>query len=252
MNATDQLTSVTTSSNLSPELAEARKHLIVALDFPTESEALALVYRLGNLCQWFKVGLELYLSAGNSIVTKLTEKGYSVFLDLKLHDIPNTVAGAVRSATSRGATLITVHTSGGSVMLKAAADAAASSPVTLLGVTVLTSMDAAQLNSVGVSSSPADQVLRLARMATESGLRGFVCSPEEVALLRAALGPEAILVTPGIRPAGAEIGDQKRVATPGAAIAAGATYLVVGRPITQSSDPAAATKSILKDIAAAL
>ncbi len=137
-------------------------------------------------------------------------------------------------------------------MLKAAADAAASSPVTLLGVTVLTSMDAAQLNSVGVSSSPADQVLRLARMATESGLHGFVCSPEEVAQLRAALGPDAILVTPGIRPSGAEIGDQKRVATPGAAIAAGATYLVVGRPITQAPDPAAATKSILKEIAAAL
>ena len=137
-------------------------------------------------------------------------------------------------------------------MLKAAADAAASSPVTLLGVTVLTSMDAAQLNSVGVSSTPAEQVLRLARMATESGLRGFVCSPEEVAQLRAALGPDAILVTPGIRPAGAEIGDQKRVATPGAAIAAGATYLVVGRPITQAPDPAAAAKSILKEIAAAL
>jgi orotidine-5'-phosphate decarboxylase len=124
--------------------------------------------------------------------------------------------------------------------------------VTLLGVTVLTSMDAAQLQSVGVSSTPAEQVLRLARMATESGLRGFVCSPEEVAQLRAALGPDAILVTPGIRPAGAEIGDQKRVATPGAAIAAGATYLVVGRPITQSPDPAAAAKSILKEIAAAL
>ena len=117
---------------------------------------------------------------------------------------------------------------------------------------MLTSMDAAQLNSVGVSSTPADQVLRLARMATESGLHGFVCSPEEVAQLRAALGPDAILVTPGIRPAGAEIGDQKRVATPGAAIAAGATYLVVGRPITQAPDPAAAAKSILQEIAAAL
>jgi len=252
MGSTDQLPSVSTSSDLSPELAEARKHLIVALDFPTEPEALALVDRLKNLCQWFKVGLELYLSAGNSIITKLTEQGYSVFLDLKLHDIPNTVAGAVRSATSQRAALLTVHTSGGPVMLKAAADAAASSPVTLLGVTVLTSMDAAQLSSVGVSSSPADQVLRLARMATESGLHGFVCSPEEVAQLRAALGPDAILVTPGIRPAGSEIGDQKRVATPGAAIAAGATHLVVGRPITQSPDPAAATKSILKEIAAAL
>ena len=176
MNATDQLPSLTTSSDLSPELVEARKHLIVALDFPTEAEALALVNRLGTLCQWFKVGLELYLSAGNSIITKLTGQGYSVFLDLKLHDIPNTVAGAVRSATSQGAALLTVHTSGGPVMLKAAADAAASSPVTLLGVTVLTSMDAAQLNSVGVSGTPADQVLRLARMATESGLHGFVCS----------------------------------------------------------------------------
>jgi orotidine-5'-phosphate decarboxylase len=148
--------------------------------------------------------------------------------------------------------LLTVHTSGGPVMLKAAADAAAASPITLLGVTVLTSMDAAQLHSVGVSSTPGDQVLRLAGMATESGLRGFVCSAEEVAQLRGALGPETILVTPGIRPAGAEFGDQKRVATPGAAITAGATYLVVGRPITQALDPAAAAKSILQEIAAAL
>ena len=154
MGSTDQLPSVSTSSDLSPEFAEARKHLIVALDFATEAEALALVDRLGNLCQWFKVGLELYLSAGNSIIKKLTEQGYSVFLDLKLHDIPNTIAGAVRSATSQGAALLTVHTSGGPVMLKAAADAAASSPVTLLGVTVLTSMDAAQLQSVGVSAPP--------------------------------------------------------------------------------------------------
>jgi len=118
MGSTDQLPSVSTSSDLSPEFSEARKHLIVALDFATEAEALALVDRLGNLCQWFKVGLELYLFAGNSIIKKLTEQGYSVFLDLKLHDIPNTVAGAVRSATSQGATLLTVHTSGGPVMLK--------------------------------------------------------------------------------------------------------------------------------------
>lgn len=252
MSTTDQLNSPATSSTLSPELTEARKHLIVALDFPTETEALALVDRLGNLCQWFKVGLELYLSGGNSIVTKLTERGYSVFLDLKLHDIPNTVAGAVRSATSQGATLLTVHTSGGPVMLKAAADAAASGPVTLLGVTVLTSMDADQLHSVGVSGTPAAQVLRLAQMATASGLHGFVCSPEEVAQLRAALGPDAILVTPGIRPAGSDIGDQKRIATPAAAIAAGATYLVVGRPITQSPNPTATAEAILKEIAAAL
>ncbi|HVJ09747.1 MAG TPA: orotidine-5'-phosphate decarboxylase [Acidisarcina sp.] len=231
--------------------SEARERLIVALDFPSASEALALVDRLGGVCQWFKVGLELYLAAGNSIVQALRDRGHSVFLDLKLYDIPNTVAGAIRSVAALGPDLLTVHASGGPVMLQAAAKAVADSPngPVLLAVTVLTSMDDNQLQSVGVTDSPANQVLRLARVAVASGIRGLVCSPEEVAQLRSALGPEILLVTPGIRPAGAEVGDQKRIATPGAAITAGASYLVVGRPITQAPDPAAAARAILDEIA---
>jgi orotidine-5'-phosphate decarboxylase len=224
--------------------------LIVALDFPGTEQALSLVDRLEGTCQWFKVGLELYLAAGNQIVRALKERGFSVFLDLKLHDIPNTVAGAVRSVTPLGADLLTVHALGGPEMLKAAAEAAASSPGApqLLAVTVLTSMDRTQLAAMGISETPADSALRLARMANGCGIGGFVCSPEEAAGMRAAL-PGAVLVTPGIRPAGASLGDQKRVATPAAAIAAGATYLVVGRPITQAHDPQQAVCHILDEIA---
>jgi orotidine-5'-phosphate decarboxylase len=233
--------------------ADARERLIVALDFPAADEALTLVDRLDGACQWFKVGLELYLAAGNSIVATLAGRGYSVFLDLKLHDIPNTVAGAVRSVAGLSAGLLTVHAAGGPVMLKAAADAAAAAEhgPTLLAVTVLTSMDENQLHSVGVPCTPASQVLRLARVATASGIHGLVCSPEEVGELRNALGQQAILVTPGIRPAGANAGDQKRIATPGAAIAAGASYLVVGRPITQAADPESAARAIVDEIAKA-
>ena len=230
--------------------ADARDRLIVALDFPSAAEAITLVDRLDGACQWFKVGLELYLAAGNSIIKALEDRGHSVFLDLKLHDIPNTVAGAVRSVAAIGPGLLTVHAAGGPVMLKAAADATANGPV-LLAVTVLTSMDGPQLQSVGVFDSPADQVLRLANVAIASGIRGLVCSPEEVGRLRAALGPQIILVTPGIRPAGSAAGDQKRTATPGVAIAAGASYLVVGRPITEAPEPAAATRAIVDEIAAA-
>lgn len=230
--------------------AGPRERLIVALDFPSPTEALALVDRLDGACQWFKVGLELYLAAGNSILKTLQDRGHSVFLDLKLHDIPNTVAGAVRSIATLGPGLLTVHASGGPVMLKAAADAITDGPV-LLAVTVLTSMDGDQLQSVGISDTPANQVFRLANVAIASGIRGLVCSPEEVGQLRTALGPQIILVTPGIRSAGAAVGDQKRIATPGAAITAGASYLVVGRPITQAPDPAAATQAIVDEIAAA-
>lgn len=235
------------------EPCDARDRLIVALDFQTADRALSLVDRLDGCCRWFKVGLELYLSAGNSIVETLTRRGYSVFLDLKLHDIPNTVAGAVQSVAGLGAELLTVHAAGGPAMLDAAANAAASAKdgPALLAVTVLTSMDQAQLSSIGVPDTPADQVLRLAKMATSCGIPGLVCSPEEVGKLRNSLDPKTILVTPGIRPAGAEIGDQKRIATPGSAISSGASYLVVGRPITQAADPAEAASLILKEIAAA-
>ncbi len=233
-------------------LSEVQERLIVALDFPSAPAALAFVDRLEGTSRWFKVGLELYLAAGGSIVETLRQRGFSVFLDLKFHDIPNQVAGAVRSASRLGAQLLTVHAAGGPAMLAAAVDAAAGltaanmgSPK-LLAVTVLTSMDQAQLAAVGVGNVPAKQVLQLAAMAESSGIHGFVCSPEEAASLRSAL-PEATLVTPGIRPAGSATGDQLRIATPAAALIAGADYLVVGRPITQAKAPAEAVAAILKE-----
>jgi orotidine-5'-phosphate decarboxylase len=231
------------------EIPEARERLIVALDLPTGRQALHLVEGLEGTCQWFKVGLELYLAAGRTLVETLRERGYSVFLDLKLHDIPNTVAGAVRSVGPVGAQLLTIHAAGGPSMLAAAAEAAASlaDPPLLLAVTVLTSMDQAQLTATGVVATPAGQAMLLAQMAFANGIRGFVCSPEEAALLRAAL-PGSTLVTPGIRPAGAAIGDQRRIATPAAALAAGASYLVVGRPITQAAHPAEAARAILQEM----
>ena len=226
-----------------------KDRLAVALDLANEDEALQLVDRLGQTCQWFKVGMELYYAAGNSIVQRLRDRGFNIFLDLKLHDIPNTVAGAVRSATHAGASLLTIHASGGEAMMTAAAEAASApgSP-RLLAVTVLTSMDANQLAGIGITASPADQVLRLARLAQASGIDGMVCSPEEVALLRKETGPDTLLVIPGIRPAGSDIGDQKRIATPAQAIADGASMLVVGRPITRATNPAAAAQAILEQI----
>ena len=226
-----------------------KDRLAVALDLPSEREALHLVDRLGNTCRWFKVGMELYYAAGNSIVQKLRDRGFDIFLDLKLHDIPTTVAGAVRSATEAGATLLTVHASGGRAMMTAAAEAASApgSP-RLLAVTVLTSMDASELAGIGITASPADQVLRLAKLAQASGIDGMVCSPEEVAVLRKQTGPDTLLVIPGIRPTGTAVEDQKRIATPAQAIAAGASMLVVGRPITRAADPAAAAQAILEEI----
>ena len=230
----------------------ASERLIVALDFPNGTEALAMVQRLGNLVQWFKVGLELYLAEGNRIVEKVRERGHSVFLDLKLHDIPNTVAGAVRSVAASGAGKLTIHAAGGRAMLAAAQEAAASTPSAphLLAVTVLTSMDQAQLTATGVSGFPSEQALRLAGLAYGAGIRSFVASSREIAELRAAY-PDSRLVIPGIRPAGATTDDQKRIATPRSAIADGADYLVVGRPITRAADPAAATQAILDEIASA-
>ncbi|MEO6806384.1 MAG: orotidine-5'-phosphate decarboxylase [Edaphobacter sp.] len=230
----------------------AKDRLAVALDFADEHEALKLVDKLGQTCQWYKVGMELYYAAGNRIVRQLRERGFNIFLDLKLHDIPNTVAGAVRSAAKAGASLLTIHASGGEVMMTAAAEAASApgSP-RLLAVTVLTSMDASQLAGIGITASPAEQVLRLARLAQRSGIDGMVCSPEEVAILRRETGPETLLVIPGIRPAGSAVGDQKRIATPAQAIRDGASLLVVGRPITRAADPAAAAQSILDEIAVA-
>jgi len=229
----------------------AREELIVALDFPTAAAALEAVDRLEGLVQWFKIGLELYLAEGNRVVEQIRDRGFSVFLDLKLHDIPNTVAGAVRSAAKTGAGMLTVHAAGGPAMLSAAQEAASATPSApkLLAVTVLTSMDQAQLAATGVIRQPGEQALLLAKMAYEVGIRGFVASAEEVSGLRE-VHPDSTLVIPGIRPAGSAIGDQKRIATPASAIAAGADYLVVGRPITQAPDPAAAAQAILDEIAA--
>jgi orotidine-5'-phosphate decarboxylase len=228
---------------------DPRQRLAVALDYPDAEAALKLVDSLDNTCQWFKVGMELYYVAGNPFVHLLRNRGFDVFLDLKLHDIPNTVAGAVRSVTQSGASLLTIHASGGAAMMTTAAEAAqAPGSPRLLAVTVLTSMDANELTGIGITASPADQVLRLAKLAKQSGIDGMVCSAEEVAAVRAATGPATLLVIPGIRPIGSAIGDQKRIATPAQAIADGASMLVVGRPITRAADPAAATQAILSEI----
>ena len=234
--------------------AEARDHLIVALDVPSASQARELAIRLRDTCRWMKVGLELYLAGGRAVVEELAGMGLSIFLDLKFHDIPNTVAAAVRSAASCGVSLLTVHAAGGPAMLAAAVAAAENTENApqILAVTVLTSMDATQLGAIGVGSSPASQVLHLARMAQAAGISGLVCSGEETALLRQQLGPEMRLVVPGIRPAGGGAGDQKRIATPADAIRSGADMLVVGRPITRASDPAQAAEAILTEIARAL
>jgi orotidine-5'-phosphate decarboxylase len=221
--------------------------LIVALDFPDTRVALALVDRLHGATRWFKVGLELYIAEGNSLVAELKRRGYSIFLDLKLHDIPNTVASAVRAATHLGIDMLTVHAAGGPEMMSAAVGAA-ESRLSLLAVTVLTSMDAAQLEAIGVTRTPAAQVERLATMALACGVGGLVCSPNEVASLRKQFGSGPLLVIPGIRPEGADIGDQRRVATPAAAMAAGASHLVVGRPITRAEDPEAAARAIFEEM----
>lgn len=232
----------------------ANERLIVALDVPAASEALRLADTVAGVCVWVKVGLELFIATGPGIVADLKSRGFSVFLDLKLHDIPNTVAGAVRSAASSGADMLTIHAGGGPVMLAAAAEAAAHAthPMQLLAVTLLTSMDSTQLLAVGIADDPAGHVARLARIAADSNLTGIVCSANEVAILRGILGESVCLVTPGIRPAGSDHQDQKRVATPAKAIHDGASYLVVGRPITHAPDPRAAAESIQREISDAL
>lgn len=235
-------------------MEEARKRLIVALDVPDAGAAKDLVKRLEGQCQWFKVGMELFTAAGPAAVEMLVKRGHSVFLDLKFHDIPNTVAGAVRSAARLGVRMVNVHAGGGPAMLTAAREAldGMENPPELLAVTVLTSVDDAQLRATGIERTAGNQVELLARMCLEAGIRGFVCSPEEVAALRELTGPEGILVTPGIRPAGSETGDQKRRSTPAAALRGGASYLVVGRPITQAAEPAKAAEAILKEMAEAV
>jgi orotidine-5'-phosphate decarboxylase len=230
--------------------ASRKDRIIVALDQDDLGAAQRLVTKLSGLISFFKVGSELFSAAGPDAVRMVTDSGARVFLDLKYHDIPNTVSRAVRAAAGLGVSLVNVHTLGGVAMMRAAADIAREiDPGTrVIGVTVLTSMDATDLLRVGIGDGPQEAVIRLARLAREAGLSGVVSSAREVGLLREEFGPEFILVTPGIRPAGADAGDQKRIVTPREAFDAGADYIVVGRPIAAAADPWAAAESIIEDI----
>lgn len=220
---------------MSPSLAKEK--IIVALDVADAAAAEPLLQTFSGRLNWIKIGLQLYTAEGPSIVARARDLGFRVFLDLKLHDIPNTVAHAVGSAGQLGVDLLTIHTLGGPTMLRAAADAAGEHGLGLLGVTLLTSMDAAECDAVGLSTDVARQVEHLGVLAQSCGLAGAVASPLETALLRQAVGPNFLLVVPGIRPTGAALGDQKRVLTPAQALTAGASYLVIGRPLTAASDP---------------
>jgi len=229
--------------------------IIVALDVPTTREALELADELGPVVGAFKIGKQLFVSEGPDVVRKLKETGAKIFLDLKFHDIPNTVAKAVQSAIDVGVDMLTVHTSGGSEMLTAAENASnekaamlgIDSPL-ILGVTVLTSMDDANLAELGIREGTQGQVVRLAKLAASSGLRGLVCSPQEIKILREELGNEIQLVTPGIRSDSSPADDQKRTMSPAEAIKAGASWLVIGRPITLAENPRAAAIDILNSI----
>ena len=231
--------------------------ILVALDVDSRARALELADTLRGTVAGYKIGKQLFTAEGPEVVRALTARGDRVFLDLKFHDIPNTVAGAVRSAMATGAWMVNVHASGGSAMMRAAAQAAhdtaaktgAARPL-VIGVTVLTSMDEAALAEVGTTRPVMEQVVHLARLAKAAGLDGVVASPQEIAAIREACGPDFHIVTPGIRPAGqAGTDDQARTLTPKEAVAAGATYLVIGRPITAAADPRAAAEAIAADTA---
>ena len=227
--------------------------VIVALDFASAHAALAFAARVSPQSCRLKVGKELFTAAGPALVEKLTQDGFEVFLDLKFHDIPNTVAGACKAAAQLGVWMLNVHALGGRKMLEAAREAVAKGGVRrprLIAVTLLTSMSDGDMRDVGMEGAPAAAALRLARLAQASGLDGVVCSAQEAELLRRESGQAFLLVTPGIRPAQSDRDDQQRVMTPAAAIAAGADYLVIGRPVTQAPDPVAALEAINLEIAA--
>lgn len=231
-------------------MKEVEPRVIVALDYADAASALLLAARLSPDACRLKVGKELFTTAGPDLVRALVERGFDVFLDLKFHDIPNTVAAACRVAAGLGVWMLNVHASGGRKMMQAAKQAIEQSDNKpfLIAVTVLTSMDEAGLRETGVACTPAEQVRRLASLTQQCGLDGVVCSAQEAAILRADLDSDFLLVTPGIRPAGADSGDQNRILTPARAILAGADYLVIGRPITQAPDPVAALQSIQTEI----
>ena len=237
-------------------MSEGRNRIAVALDASERERILQLARLVAPEAGVLKVGLEAFCAHGPSLVAEIAALA-PVFLDLKLHDIPNTVGGAAAAAARTGASILNVHAGGGREMMRAAGDrareAAASAGLPaprVIAVTVLTSLDGAALAEVGLSGSPREAALRLALLARESGLDGVVCSPEEIEAIRAACGPGFLLVVPGIRPAGSVAGDQKRIATPGSAARAGADLLVIGRPITGAADPAAAAREIAREIEA--
>jgi len=226
--------------------------LIVALDVSSTSEVVRIVDRLGDAVSFYKIGLELFSAAGPDVVKAVKGRGKKVFLDLKLHDIPRTVGRAVKSGATLGVDLMTIHAVGGRAMIRAAKEAAQEfgpQAPKILAVTVLTSLDQTDLADLGVGRDMKAQVEALGRLACSNGADGIVCSPKEVAAMRAALGSAALLVTPGVRPAGSDVGDQKRVATPGQAVKDGSTHLVVGRPILEAADPCAAARAIVAEMA---
>ena len=223
--------------------------LILVLDAPSPREIAPILKQLAGTVNWAKIGLEMFTACGPDCVREVADLGFNVFLDLKLHDIPNTVAKAVESTAKLPIRMLTLHTGGGPEMMSWAVKAQRQSAphLLLLGVTVLTSMSAQDLTSIGVTASPAEQVVRLGRLAVEAGLTGLVCSPLEITPLRAVLPADVSLVTPGIRPRDAKMDDQTRVMTPADAARAGANYLVIGRPIFKSPDPVAAARMILAE-----
>ncbi len=225
--------------------------LIVALDLPSSAEVEACVVRLGKAVNFYKIGLELFSASGPDVVRAVKRHDKRIFLDLKLHDIPRTVERAVKAGAMLGVDLMTIHAAGGRAMINAAGEAAAlygNAAPKIVAVTMLTSLDQGDLADLGIQREMTQQVSELGRLALANGADGIVCSPREVATMRELLGPAALLVTPGVRPAGADVGDQKRVATPAQAVLDGATHLVVGRPILAAADPVAAALAIQAEI----
>lgn len=225
--------------------------LIVALDVASTAEVEKVMERLGDAVSFYKIGLELFSAEGPDVVRAVKSRGKRVFLDLKLHDIPRTVERAVKSGAALGADLMTIHAAGGKAMISAArmaADACGAGAPKILAVTMLTSLGHSDLDDLGIAREMKAQVAALGLLACANGADGIVCSPQEVAGMRAALGPGTLLVTPGVRPAGADLGDQKRVATPAQAVRDGSTHLVVGRPILEADDPAAAARAITAEM----
>jgi orotidine-5'-phosphate decarboxylase len=244
-----------TTSKAAPSASSPESRIIFALDYSSLAEARAGAAKVRGAVGVLKVGLELFVKEGPAALAIARESDALLFADLKLHDIPETVERAVGSLAPAGARFVTVHAQGGAAMLGRAVERAAKDTdgnMMVLAVTVLTSLDDGDMHAQGIDARAQDQAVRLAKMAWSAGVRGFVCSPAEVARLRAELGPEATLVTPGVRPAGAATQDQKRVATPEEAIAQGADYVVVGRPIRDAADPAASANAVAREISAGL